>query len=153
MVLARSLQIDADEPIDAASLLSRLRRQYPAAMTFAVDGFVGASFYEHEDKPVDGEDATFLAGRAVLAYRFGGTEYGQLYLEPYGLFGILDPDLEVTADFAWEAAAGVNFGLWQQARLTLQGEVNEGDRNFPDGYLAGREPDRKAILLQAGVAF
>ena len=43
VVLARSLQIDANEPIDAASLLSRLRRQYPAAMTFAVDGFVGAS--------------------------------------------------------------------------------------------------------------
>ena len=43
VVLARSLRIDADQPIDAASLLSRLRRQYPAAMTFAVDGFVGAS--------------------------------------------------------------------------------------------------------------
>ena len=43
VVLARSQQIDADEPFDAASLLSRLRRQYPAAMTFAVDGFVGAS--------------------------------------------------------------------------------------------------------------
>ncbi|MDQ2678409.1 MAG: isochorismate synthase [Actinomycetota bacterium] len=43
VVLARSLRIDADEPIDAASLLARLRRQYPAAMTFAVDGFVGAS--------------------------------------------------------------------------------------------------------------
>lgn len=43
VVLARALHIESDEPIDAATLLARLRRQYPAAMTFAVDGFVGAS--------------------------------------------------------------------------------------------------------------
>jgi len=43
VVLARALQVDSDQPIDAATLLARLRRLYPAAMTFAVDGFVGAS--------------------------------------------------------------------------------------------------------------
>ncbi len=43
VVLARALDITTDVPIDAATLLSRLRRQYPTALTFAVDGFVGAS--------------------------------------------------------------------------------------------------------------
>ena len=43
VVLARELQIDTDVPLDAASLLDRLRRLHPAALCFAVDGFVGAS--------------------------------------------------------------------------------------------------------------
>lgn len=43
VVLARELQVDTDAPIDAASLLARLRALYPAALSFAVDGFVGAS--------------------------------------------------------------------------------------------------------------
>jgi hypothetical protein len=54
---------------------------------------------------------------------------------------------------AWEAAVGVNAGLWRRARLTLQGEINRGQRNFPVSYLGGAEPDRMGLLLQAGVAW
>jgi menaquinone-specific isochorismate synthase len=43
VVLARELQVDTDEPIDPAALLGRLRSAHPAALCFAVDGFVGAS--------------------------------------------------------------------------------------------------------------
>lgn len=43
VVLARELQVDTDEPIDPATLLGRLRSAHPAALCFAVDGFVGAS--------------------------------------------------------------------------------------------------------------
>ncbi len=43
VVLARELRIDADVDLDAAALLARLRSVYPAALCFAVDGFVGAS--------------------------------------------------------------------------------------------------------------
>jgi menaquinone-specific isochorismate synthase len=43
VVLARELRLDSDVPIDAGQLLARLRAMYPAALAFAVDGFVGAS--------------------------------------------------------------------------------------------------------------
>ncbi len=43
VVLARELSIETDRPLDAAALLERLRSNYPAALCFAVDGFVGAS--------------------------------------------------------------------------------------------------------------
>jgi menaquinone-specific isochorismate synthase len=43
VVLARELSIETDEPLDAATLLARLREMYPAGMCFAIDGFVGAS--------------------------------------------------------------------------------------------------------------
>ena len=43
VVLARELCIETDEPIDAATLLARLRDLYPMAMCFAIDGMVGAS--------------------------------------------------------------------------------------------------------------
>jgi menaquinone-specific isochorismate synthase len=43
VVLARELRLDSDTPLDACQLLARLRTMYPAALAFAVDGFVGAS--------------------------------------------------------------------------------------------------------------
>jgi menaquinone-specific isochorismate synthase len=43
VVLARELEVTTDHPLDPAVLLARLRRAYPAALCFAVDGFVGAS--------------------------------------------------------------------------------------------------------------
>ncbi|MFN7148379.1 MAG: isochorismate synthase MenF [Microthrixaceae bacterium] len=43
VVLARELCIETDVDLDAATLLARLRATHPAALCFAVDGFVGAS--------------------------------------------------------------------------------------------------------------
>ncbi len=43
VVLARELEVDSDIALDAASLLARLRTVHPAALCFAIDGFVGAS--------------------------------------------------------------------------------------------------------------
>ncbi|HKQ68766.1 MAG TPA: hypothetical protein VJT73_05470 [Polyangiaceae bacterium] len=118
-----------------------------------VDGIAGESWFELREKPRDDQNATFVALRALLAYRFGGLVDEAWYIEPYGLGAVLDPDLGVTADAAWEAALGVNAGMWQRARLTLQGEVNKALRNFPTGYFVGPGPDRMALLLQAGVGF
>ncbi len=42
-VLARELVLRTDHPIDPALIVERLRAAYPAAIVFAVDGFVGAS--------------------------------------------------------------------------------------------------------------
>ena len=116
-----------------------------------LDGIAGASWFEHPSKPADGQDTTFLTGRSILAWRFGGLEQDQRYFEAFGTFGVLDPDIHVVADLAVEAAVGFNLGLWQRLRITAQGEIWRTGRNFPPGYTLGIDPDRVAALLQVGV--
>jgi len=100
-----------------------------------LDGMAGATWFEHPSKPDDGQDATFLSARAILAWRIGGAEPEAGYVEFYGTFGGLDPDTEVTSDLAYEVAGGVN------------------ERNFPPGYFFGLDPDHFALLAQLGVTF
>jgi hypothetical protein len=117
------------------------------------DGMTGASWYEHASKPVDAREATFATARALAAYRFGGVEKGDFYVEPF-LFGAAhDPDSDVVADQAFEGMVGLAAGYWDRARLTVQGEIVRTRRNFPDSYSVSGDPDRLALLLQAGVAF
>ena len=116
-----------------------------------LDGIAGATWFEHLSKPADGQDTTFVSGRSILAWRFGGVEAEQRYLEAYGTFGVLDPDTQVVGDLAVEAAVGFNLGLWQRVRITAQGEIWRVDRNFPFDYTQGIDPDRVAALLQVGV--
>ena len=122
-------------------------------LRFWLEGMSGSSWYEHASKPPDGKDAIFVAARATVAYRFGGTADEAFYVEPYALGSVLDPDAQVTADHLYEGVVGVNVGYWRRARLSLQGEINKGQRNFPAGYFVGPPPDRQAVILQAGVAF
>jgi len=118
-----------------------------------VDGLAGASWYELATKPVDDEDATFVAARALIAYRFGGVVPAAPYIEPYAFGGIMDPDVDITADLAWEASVGVNVGFYNRARVTLQAEMDRAQRNFPPGFLAGVSPDRMALIAQVGLAY
>ncbi|HEX6274422.1 MAG TPA: hypothetical protein VFZ53_15375 [Polyangiaceae bacterium] len=117
------------------------------------EGIAGESWYEHEAKPVDGEDAFFVCLRLIAGYRFGGAGYGELYVEPYGMISGLDPDTEVTSDGVLEGALGVNVGLWDLVRVGLQGELVRAGRNFPRSVYLGQALDRTALLLQAGVQF
>lgn len=120
------------------------------------DALVGTSWYEYAGKEADDKDAIFVSGRVIAAYRFGGVEDEALYIEPFGVLGAFEPDTEVSSDLAIEAVLGVNVGFWRRARLTLQGEFNQGDANFPNqtnGYLFGLSPDRVGLVLQAGMAF
>jgi hypothetical protein len=118
-----------------------------------VEATAGTSWYEHAQKADDDEDAIFVEARALVGYRFGGTVDEAPYVEPFGFFGVLEPDTDVKKDMAWEAAVGLNAGFWRRARLTLQGEIQRGQRNFPADYLYGASPDRMGLLLQAGVAW
>ena len=118
-----------------------------------VDGTGGQSPYLSSGKPGDGRPAWFAAGRALVAYRFGGAERDDVYVEPFGFFALLDPDTEVVSDMTHEAALGVGAGFWDRARVTLQGELTDGQRNFPRGFLDGQQPTRKSLLLQAGARF
>jgi len=118
-----------------------------------LDGMAGATWFEHPSKLDDGQDTTFVSARAILAWRIGGAEPEAGYVEFYGTFGGLDPDTEVSADLAYEVAGGVNVGLWQRCRVSLQGEVYRTERNFPPGYFLGLDPDHVALLAQLGVTF
>jgi hypothetical protein len=126
---------------------------YDGGFRFWLEGMYGTSWYEHESKVPDGKDAMYAAARTMVAYRFGGTTEQAFYVEPYALGALLDPDTQVTSDHLWEGVIGVNVGYWRRARLSLQGEINKGQRNFPTGYFVGPPPNRQAVILQAGVAF
>jgi hypothetical protein len=117
------------------------------------EAVAGESWYEHESKPVDDEDATFVCLRLIAAYRFGGASYGEPYLEPYGMVSGLDPDTEVTSDVILEGVVGLNVGLWDIARIGLQGELVRVGRNFPRSVNLGQALDRTALVLQAGLEF
>lgn len=118
-----------------------------------LDGTLGESFYVADDKPGDDETPLFFSARALAAYRFGGVALGDPYLEPFGYFAMLDPDLEVVSDFVTETAVGINVGYWNRGRITLQGEMTRGQRNMPSGFLDHQDPDRLSLLLQVGARF
>jgi len=118
-----------------------------------VEGLMGQSWLENWYKPPDGRDATFLAGRLVSAVRFMARRKGDLYVEPYGMLGLLEPDTAVEHDFASEEVLGVNVGLWKIVRAGLELQIQHVERNFPQTYYLGNNPDRMALLLQAGAQF
>jgi hypothetical protein len=118
-----------------------------------LDGGLGESFYVTKDKPGDDQEPLFATARGLVGFRFGGVALGDPYIEPFGHFSLLDPDLEVVEDYVTEAALGVNAGFWDRARITLQGEMTNGQRNLPSGLLDGQDPDRLSVLLQAGARF
>jgi hypothetical protein len=118
-----------------------------------LEGIAGASFFEHADKVEDGEDATFVVGRGIAAYRFGGVEERTFYVEPYVMVAVFEPDTDVVDDMVWEEAFGVNVGSWESLRVGLEGQVRRAQRNFPAGYLLGADPDSTVGLVQVGIGF
>ena len=124
-----------------------------AGLRVWLEGILGSSWLENWYKPPDGRDTLFVAGRLVTAVRLLGRHKGELYVEPYGMFGLLDPDNEVSQDLLSEEVLGVNVGLWKVARLGLEAEVQRVERNFPQTYYLGDDPDRVALVLQAGAQF
>lgn len=124
-----------------------------AGLRVWLEGIIGSSWLENWYKPPDGRDTMFVAGRLVTAVRLLGRHKGELYVEPYGMFGLLDPDNEVSQDLLSEEVLGVNVGLWKVARLGLEAEVQRVERNFPQTYYLGDDPDRVALVLQAGAQF
>jgi hypothetical protein len=124
-----------------------------AGLRVWLEGILGSSWLENWYKPPDGRDTLFVAGRLVTAVRLLGRHKGDLYVEPYGMFGMLDPDNEVSQDLLSEEVLGVNVGLWKLVRVGLEAELERVERNFPQTYYLGDDPDRVALVLQAGAQF
>ncbi len=117
------------------------------------EGMLGASWLENWYKPPDGRDTLFWATRLVSAVRFGGQRRLEFYVEPYGMLGLLDPDTEVLNDLLAEQVLGVNVGLWKLARVGIELELAHVERNFPQTYYLGDDPDRVALVVHAGAEF
>jgi hypothetical protein len=118
-----------------------------------LEGIAGGSWFEHSRKPIDPDDATFTAVRAIVAPRIGGAERHDFYFEPYGMLGVLDPDLDVVSDLAVEQALGANVGLYKLARIGIELQHRKAERNFPQSYTLGRNPERLAAMVQAAAEF
>jgi len=113
----------------------------------------GASWFEHRLKPIDAFDAVFVTTRFITAFRFGGMRREELYVEPYAMMAVLDPDIDVSSDIVVEEAVGVNVGLWKRVRVGLEAEYQKAEPNFPERYFLGENGDRKALVLDAQIAF
>jgi len=118
-----------------------------------LDVHYGESWYAHAEKRASEGAPWFLALRMILAARYGGTSDGTFYLEPFGSLGLLDPDLDVTSDWAHEVAVGINVGFWDRARISLEGFVNRTARNFPTSYFGGPFAERLGLTLRFEAAF
>lgn len=122
-----------------------------------LDALAGRSWIESSRKRLDparaedGAFPTFGALRGVVAYRFGGTSRRDLYFEPYGMAGVLDPDLAYGRDHVTEWMLGVNVGRWKVARVGLEGVIHRGAARLPAAL--GGDPDRMSLMLQAALAF
>lgn len=122
----------------------------PGGLRIWTDFNLGESWFVAENRKSTGRPV-YSAGRAMLAFRGGGRERGQLYVEGYLMAGALDPDAKVARDLALEGAAGVNVGFWERGHLTLQGGLTRTQKYFPDSFVLADYRDQKTLLLQLGV--
>jgi hypothetical protein len=128
--------------------------EYPGGgLRLWAEGVFGGSWLEHSRKPTDSVDAVFASGRLMAAARFGGTKKGALYVEPYGMVSLFDPDTVVAFDMASEETLGVNVGFWNVARVGPEATLTHLERNFPRAYGFDTDPNRQTVLLQAGATF
>jgi hypothetical protein len=114
------------------------------------DANLGESWFVADKRTASGKPI-YAAVRGMAAFRAGGRERGDVYIEPYVLVGGLDPDAKVAHDLAFEAAAGVAAGFWERGHLTLQGGLMRTQRNFPVSFVLPNYRDQKNLLLQLGV--
>ncbi len=124
------------------------------------EAYVGRSWQDAD--AFDGRDATFLAGRAIAGWRFGGREAPSGGLrgsaEPFLSGSLFDPDASVRADLLWELGGGIHLGALGHLRLTLEARRRAGSRNTPLSlglFAAGTRPDAPGTRLaaQLGAAF
>ena len=129
------------------------RRNGPRAWA---EGYAGSSWQDAD--AFDGVAATFLAGRVLAGWRFGGRKKRDLAIEPYLAGTLFDPDASVREDLMWEAAGGVHLGALGHLRLTLEAQHRSVSRNAPLSlglFPPGAPPpsSRTRLVAQLGAAF
>ncbi len=105
-----------------------------------------------DDNAFDERSAFFVAGRLIAAWRAGGATKGEGYLEPFVLFGAVDPDAEIRDDIVWELGAGLNLGQWERWRFQVVFDIHRLGRNVPASLAFGGDPLDDRLSLQMQVA-
>ena len=121
-----------------------------------LEGYVGSSW--QDGNAFDGQDTTFLAGRALGSWRFALDKRRALFLEPYAIAALVEPDTGVREDLLWEAGAGLQAGAFGHLRLVLEVQRRELSRNAPASLgllpLGETAPySRTRLVAQLGAAF
>lgn len=100
-------------------------------------------------------EGPLLTARALTAWRIGGSTKGALYVEPFLMLALLDPDVRQPEDRLWEAAGGLNFGQRGRWRVQAQVERRQLQASVPASVqsLDGSLEERRAVLLQMEVSF
>jgi hypothetical protein len=120
---------------------------------FWLEGFTGTTWRATSDGTSQPK-IQFFTARGVLAWRWGGEDDEQAYIEPFVLGAMLDPDLETHSDLIWETMLGVNAGAWKRFRVGLTGKLGGSGRGVPQQLFVGNPVrDEKALELQVGAAF
>lgn len=114
------------------------------------EGYAGSSWLGDDGTSAD---TVFAGGRAIVAWRTGGAEHGSCFVEPYAMFGMIDPDSGFGGDLVTEAAAGVGYGNWDVWRVQLEGELSRFGTNAPPLIQGGTttNQDANTILVQVGL--
>jgi hypothetical protein len=120
------------------------------------EGYAGSSW--QDSNAFDGDAATFLAGRVLAGWRFGGRKKRDLSAEPYAAATLFDPDTSVREDLLWEVAFGIHLGALGHLRLDLEAQHRAVGRNAPLSLglvpLGNRPPSaRTRLVAQLGAAF
>jgi hypothetical protein len=120
---------------------------------FWLEGFTGTTWRATADGLAQPK-IQFFTARGVLAWRWGGQDKEQAYIEPFALGALFDPDLETHSDLVWETMLGVNAGAWKRFRVGLTGKLGGSGRGVPLQVFTGNAlRDEKALELQVGAAF
>jgi hypothetical protein len=120
---------------------------------FWLEGFTGTTWRATSDG-LSQPKIQFFTARGVLAWRWGGQDKEQAYIEPFALGAMFDPDLETHSDVVWETMLGVNAGAWKRFRVGLTGKLGGSGRGVPQQVFPGNTlRDEKALELQVGAAF
>ncbi|WP_084610591.1 porin [Archangium violaceum] len=102
-----------------------------------------------------GSDGPLLMGRALTAWRIGGSKKGALYVEPFVMVSALDTHLQLQDDRLWELGGGLNFGQRNRWRFQAQVESRRAEASVPAAVqsLDNSLAERRAVMLQMEVSF
>ncbi len=132
------------------------RTQSRAGARAWAEAYVGSSW--QDSAAFDGHPTRFLAGRVLGAWSFFVSERRSLYVEPYLMGALVEPDTTVLEDLVWEASGGLHLGAFGHLRLVLEAQRRGVSRNTPLSLglaPAGGPParDRTRLVAQIGAAF
>ena len=118
-----------------------------------LEGIAGGSWFEHSRKPIDPDDATFTAVRAIVAPRIGGCRAAHFTSSPTACSGCGSTPTSMSSPI-WrlKQSSARQVGLYKLARIGVELQHRKVER-IPAELPLGRNPERLAAMVQAAAEF